>query len=1116
MDVQAPPVVAILVTCDPGPWFAQTLEALAAQDYPNLAVVVVDAASRDDPTDQVRGILPGATVRRLEENLGFGASANQALSLTGQATHLVFCHDDAAPEADALRQMVEEAYRSNAGVVAPKLVGWDDPERLLQVGMGMDKGGVVDPRVERGELDQEQHDAVRDVFVAPGGFCLVRADLFAMLGGFDPAIPLFGEDVDLCWRAQMLGARVVVAPAARVRHLEALASGARAGGGRTWWPRAMAAASLPADGEARAAAQAALARRHELLVVLKAYSPWHLARVLPQLAVLAVVEMVLALATSSRSPVPGIVGAWRWNLHRLGELRQARAALQRRRRVSDRELRRLQSPGSARLSAWRRSWLGGDGPPVRGLSGWARLRGRRRDHDGMDPGAGTGEDGRPVPAVARAGDGTGPAATAVCWAAVLLAMLVGSRHLLGSAFPRIGQLAAWPSWSTFLHDFASGWRPTGLGLQAPAPLSFAFLGVAGAILIGHMGLLHHLAVLGTLPVGALGAWYLGRPLGSRLARLVVMVVYAALPIAYGALAAGRWDDLVAYAGAPWVLAILVSCAQADPFGRGGRPFTGSGTAAPAFAAGDRPGWGRRALALALLVAALGAFVPAEIVVVVLIAVGLAVGSFLMGAGWASVRPLLVAVVGALGALVLAAPWTFGLLHPGSGLAAVGDAGSFGRPGIGQLLGLRLGGQVSGPLEWGFAAAAALPLLVGRRWRLAWAARLWCVTLVCWAAAWLGGKGWLGLSPLPLGALLAPAGAAVALAAGLGVTAFQRDLRGYRFGWRQGASLVAGLGVTVGTLAALAGVASGTWGMPAQGYDQLLSWMPARAAQGGFRVLWLGQPDALPLGSWPLAPGLAYATSEDGPPDATDLWPPADPGPAALMGQDVALARRRLTTRLGGLLAPMAVRYVVVPTQLAPVPGAPLRPPPSGLIGALGSQEDLRQLPGSPSLTVFANLAWAPERARLTPAAAEASRGTGSALSPDLAGSTPVLDGPAGATSYHGPVPAGTIALSAAASDRWVLSGPGGAVARARPAFGFANTYQLDRSGPATLEYHTSGAYLGAIAGQAVLWVLALAVLVRSRRRRRSAPVTRRPRRPGSAGPDPELSRAERQPLATSR
>ena len=42
----APAVVAVVVTCDPGPWFGEALASLAAQDYPNLAVLVIDSGQR--------------------------------------------------------------------------------------------------------------------------------------------------------------------------------------------------------------------------------------------------------------------------------------------------------------------------------------------------------------------------------------------------------------------------------------------------------------------------------------------------------------------------------------------------------------------------------------------------------------------------------------------------------------------------------------------------------------------------------------------------------------------------------------------------------------------------------------------------------------------------------------------------------------------------------------------------------------------------------------------------------------------------------------------------------------------------------------------------------------
>src|SRR5205814_10300093 len=151
--------------CDPGEWLEETLTALGAQDYPNLSLLVLDAgASGDDPTARIAQVLPDAYVRRVEGNPGFGAAANEALAAVEGAAFFLFCHDDAAPDPDAVRQLVEEAMRSNAGIVGPKLVEWDRPEHLAEVGLAVDKLALGHSLVEGGELDQEQHDAVRDVF----------------------------------------------------------------------------------------------------------------------------------------------------------------------------------------------------------------------------------------------------------------------------------------------------------------------------------------------------------------------------------------------------------------------------------------------------------------------------------------------------------------------------------------------------------------------------------------------------------------------------------------------------------------------------------------------------------------------------------------------------------------------------------------------------------------------------------------------------------------------------------------------------------------------------------------------------------------------------------------
>ncbi|HEX2118858.1 MAG TPA: glycosyltransferase family A protein, partial [Acidimicrobiales bacterium] len=147
MDPQpaAPPLVAVVVADEPGEWFEEALQAVGAQDYPNQSVLVIDGAGREDPGPRVAAVLPDAFLRRPQRKgrpAGFAAAANDVLDTVQGAAFLVFCHDDVAPEPDALRLMVEESLRSNAGIVAPKLVDWERADRLLGVGLSVDKTGA--------------------------------------------------------------------------------------------------------------------------------------------------------------------------------------------------------------------------------------------------------------------------------------------------------------------------------------------------------------------------------------------------------------------------------------------------------------------------------------------------------------------------------------------------------------------------------------------------------------------------------------------------------------------------------------------------------------------------------------------------------------------------------------------------------------------------------------------------------------------------------------------------------------------------------------------------------------------------------------------------------------
>src|SRR5665213_2201005 len=138
METLAPPVVAVVVAHEPGPWFVETLASIASQDYAELSVLVLDTGTSEDLAARVAEVLPTAYVRRFDGNRGFGATVNEVRSMVDGAAYYLICHDDIAPDDDAVHLMVEEAFRSNAGIVSPKVVSWNDPGQLVHVGMTVD------------------------------------------------------------------------------------------------------------------------------------------------------------------------------------------------------------------------------------------------------------------------------------------------------------------------------------------------------------------------------------------------------------------------------------------------------------------------------------------------------------------------------------------------------------------------------------------------------------------------------------------------------------------------------------------------------------------------------------------------------------------------------------------------------------------------------------------------------------------------------------------------------------------------------------------------------------------------------------------------------------------
>ncbi|MFZ4719422.1 MAG: glycosyltransferase [Ilumatobacteraceae bacterium] len=996
----APPVVAVMVVHQPGDWFDEVLDGLARQDYGNLKVLFLVTGEPDDLPSRIRSRVANSFVRAVGGNPGFGRAANEVLRLVeGDNGFFCFLHDDVALQPSAIRLLVEELYRSNAGIVGPKLVTWDDPQILQHVGLAVDRFGEIDPIIEPGEYDQEQHDAVRDVFAVPTACLLVRADLFRTIGGFDPTIEYHGDDVDLCWRAHLSGARVVVVPAASARHREAL--GERRPDLPVAGPRARA--------RMRSVATLTGSRRLMLLSV--------------QLVLMTLAQSVyLAVRGRFRDAAAGL-GALLGMVPLSPSYFARRRAIAPLRQVPDTEVAGLQLRGSARVTAFMRA----------------------RDSRPVDPEMGNERRWRE----------SAGSAPVIAWLVVLILFLVGSRKVIADGVPRFGEFLRFqPSPATMLGDYLSGWSGHGLGSATAVPTA---IGVTAAMSVGtlfHTGLLHTLAVIGLLLAGYLGAWRLATIFPTVRARITVLVVYAAVPLGAELLSAGRWSALVGYALAPWVVHLLRRFAGLDSRWV---DEDGDGEALRDLPVRKRVRIGAQ---LALLASLSFAFAPSSMVLLVGIGLVLAVAT-LVSRGSAVAAGMM--ALGSLGALVVALivnlPWSATFFGKGGWTAIVGVP-----PTTSRSLGVRTLAEFDlGSVRFtALALALFIPVfaapLVSRSWRFVWSVRAAALVTVFGALAILDDRGALPFRLPEAGVMLVPVAVGIAIAAGCVVAAFDVDVLAGHFGWKQPLAVLSMAAMVVGVIPGVLATADGRWHMPSRTLQDVLVQFPTDPDTGDYRILWLGDPAAMPVAAWAYQPGVGYAITDDGP-----LWlDERYAGVPSDVEQEVADAVRQMaggfTLRGGRLLAQYGIRYVVVPLAdgFNGTISAPLAAP-EGLADVLDDQLDLSPpLTRPPNYLVYENTAYTPTRSVLTAAGATASQQAGgeAVAQADLRGSTPWAVGAPDRGDATGPLPVGTLHVGVPFDPDWHLTVDGTEVP-ARRAFGSTLAYDTPTAGNGVLSYDTS-------------------------------------------------------------
>ncbi|MCX2680812.1 glycosyltransferase family 2 protein [Galbibacter sp. EGI 63066] len=192
---------------------------------PDANIYVVDNASTDHSVDFVKEHYPTVQIIQNEVNGGFAKGYNDALKNIEED---VFCllNSDIEVTKDWLTP-IEDTFKKNReiAIIQPKILDYKDKTSFEYAGAA---GGYIDRlgypfcrgRVfQTMEKDQGQYDDIKEIFWATGACMFIKKEVFNALGGFDEDYFAHQEEIDLCWRAQNRGYKIVYTGASKVYHV---------------------------------------------------------------------------------------------------------------------------------------------------------------------------------------------------------------------------------------------------------------------------------------------------------------------------------------------------------------------------------------------------------------------------------------------------------------------------------------------------------------------------------------------------------------------------------------------------------------------------------------------------------------------------------------------------------------------------------------------------------------------------------------------------------------------------------------------------------------------------------------------------------------------------------
>ncbi|NOU66256.1 glycosyltransferase [Paenibacillus sp. LMG 31461] len=218
-----------IVTYNSAEYIEDCLEAVLGQSHPIDQIIVIDNASKDHTLHSLTKWQDRCTIIRNEQNNGFAGAHNQAIRMT-ETDYCLILNPDVVLEPDyVLNIFLALQNHHQAGSATGKLLFKAAPHQIDSTGLIINKARRAFDRGAHQTSNLFKHP--EEVFGVSGAAAMYSREMIddISLNGefFDEDFFAYKEDVDVAWRAQLLGWKALYEPTAIAYHERGWKEGGR-------------------------------------------------------------------------------------------------------------------------------------------------------------------------------------------------------------------------------------------------------------------------------------------------------------------------------------------------------------------------------------------------------------------------------------------------------------------------------------------------------------------------------------------------------------------------------------------------------------------------------------------------------------------------------------------------------------------------------------------------------------------------------------------------------------------------------------------------------------------------------------------------------------------------